>query len=295
MSGWKSWGIGEVVEAADFQNYVQDQVVQVYATSAARGSALGTAVSAGMMSYLVDTGALQVYGTAWTDVSNPGDITAVTAGTGLSGGGTSGAVTLNVNYAAVGSAVLASPNITGTATIAAGSVTGNLVVSGNVNSVTPTELNYLTGGTANIQTQINARQLTISGGTAGQPYLSGGTAAPAFGRLPAEHVVTTVRTLAGTTTAYTTTAADENDLIYSLATATCTVTVPDLIEIGDRIDIIRDGAGTVVIAAGTGVTSWAGAGTAGTAVTFKIDQQYNAATVLKVAANTYRVVGRIIP
>jgi hypothetical protein len=295
MSGWKSWGIGEVVEAADFQNYVQDQVVQVYATSAARGSALGTAVSAGMMSYLVDTGALQVYGTAWADVSNPGDITAVTAGTGLSGGGTSGAVTLNVNYAAVGSAVLASPNITGTATIAAGSVTGNLVVSGNVNSVTQTELNYLTGGTANIQTQINARQLTISGGTAGQPYLSGGTASPAFGRLPAEHVVTTVRTLAGTTTAYTTTAADENDLIYSLATATCTVTVPDLIEIGDRIDIVRDGAGTVVIAAGTGVTSWAGAGTAGTAVTFKIDQQYNAATVLKVAANTYRVVGRIIP
>ena len=295
MSGWKSWGIGEVVEAADFQNYVQDQVVQVYATSAARGSALGTAVSAGMMSYLVDTGALQVYGTAWADVSNPGDITAVTAGTGLSGGGSSGAVTLNVNYAAVGSAVLASPNITGTATIAAGSVTGNLVVSGNVNSVTPTELNYLIGGTANIQTQINARQLTISGGTAGQPYLSGGTAAAAFGRLPAEHVVTTVRTLAGTTTAYTTTAADENDLIYSLATATCTVTVPDLIEIGDRIDIIRDGAGTVVIAAGTGVTSWAGAGTAGTAVTFKIDQQYNAATVFKVAANTYRVVGRIIP
>jgi hypothetical protein len=41
------------------------------------------------------------------------------------------------------------------------------------------------------------------------------------------------------------------------------------------------------------VTSWAGAGTAGTAVTFKIDQTYNAATVQKVAANTYRVVGKI--
>jgi hypothetical protein len=41
------------------------------------------------------------------------------------------------------------------------------------------------------------------------------------------------------------------------------------------------------------VTDWAGAGTAGTAVTFKIDQTYNAATVQKVAANTYRVVGKI--
>jgi len=41
------------------------------------------------------------------------------------------------------------------------------------------------------------------------------------------------------------------------------------------------------------VTGWGGAGTAGTAVTFKIDEQYNAATVLKVADNTYRVVGKI--
>jgi hypothetical protein len=292
MSGWKSWQIGEVVEADDFQNYVQDQVVQVYANSGARGSALGTAVSQGMMSYLTSTSSLEVYGTAWGPVSNPGDITSVSAGTALTGGGSSGDVTLNVNLASVGSSVLASPNITGTATIAAGTVTGNLGIGGNLNSVTPTQLSYLTGGTANIQTQLNARPI-ISGGTAGQPFLSGGTAAPAFGRLPAEHIVTTVRTLAGTTTAYTTTVADENDVIYSLATATCTVTVPDLIEIGDRIDIVRDGAGTVVIAAGTGVTSWAGAGTAGTAVTFKIDQQYNAATVLKVAANTYRVIGRV--
>jgi hypothetical protein len=43
------------------------------------------------------------------------------------------------------------------------------------------------------------------------------------------------------------------------------------------------------------VTGWAGAGTAGTAVTFKIDQQYNAATVLEVAPQTYRVIGKIIP
>jgi hypothetical protein len=172
MSGWKSWVDGEIVEAVDFQNYVQDQVVQVYAGSAARGSVLGTAATEGMISYLNDTNSLEYYsGASWVAVSNPGDITAVTAGTGLTGGGTSGDVTLNVNYAAVGSAVLASPNITGTATIAAGTVSGNLSVGGTVTlpsttsigSVSSTELGYLDGVTSAIQTQLGARVSTTNG------------------------------------------------------------------------------------------------------------------------------------
>lgn len=184
MSGWKQWQLAEVVEFEEFQSYLQDQVVQVYAGTAARAVALGTAVSEGMVSYLQDTNALEYYnGSAWVSVSNPGDITEVTAGTGLTGGGTSGAVTLNVNYGAVGSAVLASPNITGTATIAAGSVTGNLVVGGDLSdpnwtasrvlttsgstavtsTVTSTELGYLSGVTSAIQTQINGRVSQTNG------------------------------------------------------------------------------------------------------------------------------------
>jgi hypothetical protein len=108
-------------------------------------------------------------------------------------------------------------------------------------------------------------------------------------------LVTTVNTVAATATTYLASAGDRNETIYSLATAAMTVTVPDVLNIGDRIDVIRDGAGTVIMAAGTGVTSWAGAGTAGTAVTFKIDQQYNGATIQKVAANSYRVIGKIAP
>jgi uncharacterized membrane protein YdcZ (DUF606 family) len=174
MSGWKSWADGEIVEAIDFQNYVQDQVVQVYAGTAARSSALGTSATEGMISYLSDTNSVEYYtGSAWSPVSNPGDITAVTAGTGLTGGGSSGDVTLNVNLGSI----FASPIFTGTATMAAGSVTGNLVVSGDLSdpnwtgsrvlttsgstavtsTITTTELGYLSGVTSAIQTQINGK------------------------------------------------------------------------------------------------------------------------------------------
>ena len=171
----------------------------------------------------------------------------------------------------------------GTLSAVTGSVSGNLTVAGDLrdtnwtadrvlttsagtvavtSTVTTTELGYLSGATSNIQTQINS----LSGG--------GGT-------------VTSV------TTAYTASASDANDVLYVSGTAAVTITVPDVLGIGERIDIWRNAGGTVTIAAGTGVTDWAGAGTAGTAVTFKIDQTYNAATVQKVAANTYRVVGKI--
>jgi hypothetical protein len=93
--------------------------------------------------------------------------------------------------------------------------------------------------------------------------------------------------------AYTAVAGLDNGTIIVTGTAAVTVTIPDVISTGDSINVIRDTSGTVTLAAGTGVTSWAGAGTAGTAVTFKIDQQYNGAQIIKTAANTYRVIGKI--
>ena len=87
MSGWKDWQIGEVVEAAEFQTFLQDQVVQVYADSSARGSALGTAVAEGMVSFTADNNAVEVYnGTDWVGLEgslNTGTsgFTALSAGT----------------------------------------------------------------------------------------------------------------------------------------------------------------------------------------------------------------------
>jgi len=71
--GWKDWVYGDLVSAADFQSLVQDQTVQRYADSAARTSALGSAVAEGMVSYLDDTNAVEVYnGSSWGSLGGSG-------------------------------------------------------------------------------------------------------------------------------------------------------------------------------------------------------------------------------
>lgn len=97
-AGYKLFATGDVLTAAQVNTYLMQQTVMVFASSAARTSALSGVIAEGMLSYLSDTNALQYYdGAAWQDVSNPGDITGVTAGTGLTGGGTSGSVTLAID------------------------------------------------------------------------------------------------------------------------------------------------------------------------------------------------------
>lgn len=130
----------------------------------------------------------------------------------------------------------------------------------------------------------------LSGGTAGQPYVSNGTAPASFSDMKAEYVSTTVT---DKSSSYTITASDANTIITTSGTAHVTLTVPDLLSIGDVIQVVRNGAGSAIISAGTGVSSWAGIGTAGTALDFYVDTQYAAAAVVKTAANEYRIVGRI--
>jgi hypothetical protein len=99
-AGYRLFNTGDVLTAAQVNTYLQQQVIMVFADSSARTTALSGVLAEGMFSYLTGTNAFQYYdGAAWADVSNPGDITGVTAGTGLSGGGTSGAVTVSIDTA----------------------------------------------------------------------------------------------------------------------------------------------------------------------------------------------------
>jgi len=82
-AGYKLFATGDVLTAAQVNTYLMQQTVMVFASSAARTSALSGVLAEGMVSYLQDTNSLEVYdGSSW--VGATGDITALTAGAGIS-------------------------------------------------------------------------------------------------------------------------------------------------------------------------------------------------------------------
>lgn len=91
-AGFKVWSTGDLVNASDFNNYLQEQVIMVFADASARNSAISSAEE-GMFAFLKDTNVLTFYdGSSWASFIGEGDITGVTITTastsGLSGGAT---------------------------------------------------------------------------------------------------------------------------------------------------------------------------------------------------------------
>ena len=94
-NGFKVFSVGEVLTAADVNDYLMEQSIGIFADSTQRDAQITSPIE-GQFCYLADSDVLQLYTTSWNDFIGAGDITAVTAGTNLSGGGASGAVTLNL-------------------------------------------------------------------------------------------------------------------------------------------------------------------------------------------------------
>ena len=65
--GRKTFNPGDVLNAADVQGYLMNQMVMVFAGTAARSSAIPSP-SAGMVSYSTATGMVVYNGTAWVSV-----------------------------------------------------------------------------------------------------------------------------------------------------------------------------------------------------------------------------------
>jgi hypothetical protein len=96
--GFKTFNSGDVLSAADVNGYLM-QGVLVFASTAARDAAI-TAPAEGQFAFTKDTNSLFYYdGAAWVASGATGDIEGVTAGTGISGGGTSGTVTVTNSMA----------------------------------------------------------------------------------------------------------------------------------------------------------------------------------------------------
>lgn len=68
-AGYRDWTAGEKPTADQFDTYLQEQTVMVFADASARDTALSTAKAEGMVAFLKDTNTLTVYsGSAWSTI-----------------------------------------------------------------------------------------------------------------------------------------------------------------------------------------------------------------------------------
>ena len=266
-SGFKTFATGDVLTASDVNGYLM-QGVLVFSTATARDAAI-TSPSEGMFAYTTTTPAntLSYYdASSWVAVDLAGDITGVTAGTNISGGGTSGTVTVNLAIDAA-------------------------VAFGSDGSGVDATWHSDTAGDSMVWDS-SAESLTITG-TNGQDAL-----VVADGDVS----ITDALTVTGTTTTYLNVITDTGTArtpaltdagAYILCThgSGMTITLPQdsavAFPVGTQIVFERNGAGTLTFAAGTGATVNSKDGTLTCAT------RYTTVAAVKIAANTFTIFGNI--
>jgi hypothetical protein len=210
----------------------------------------------------------------------------------------------------------AATTITGTDLTASRALTSSATGKVEVSAVTSTELGYLDGVTSAIQTQIDGKQATITGAattiddadlTASRALVSDGSGKVAVSDVTStelgylDGVTSAVQTQVDaktpklislntqTGTTYTLVLGDADKLVEMNNAAANTLTVPPNSSVafstGTQIIVVQKGAGTTTIAAGSGVTLLSKDSALG------IGGQYGAATCIKIATDTWYVIG----
>ena len=139
-AGYHLFTTGDVLTAAQVQYNLQNQTIMYFADSAARDTALSGVLAEGMFAYLADTNTTVFYdGSAWQSFGT-GDVTGLTAGTGITITNASGPVP---TIAISSNPTLTSPKEL--ATVSATAATGTI----NLNVLTSSVLIYTTNASAN--------------------------------------------------------------------------------------------------------------------------------------------------
>jgi hypothetical protein len=78
VAGYRDFQTGEVLTAANVNDFLMEQAVMTFADAAARDTALTSVLREGMVAYLQDTDEVVKYdGSAWTSVGEPSGLVAV--------------------------------------------------------------------------------------------------------------------------------------------------------------------------------------------------------------------------
>ena len=237
-------------------------VIQVKRGSASSWTSANTVLAAGEIGFETDTRKFKVGdgSTSWTSLGytvTDGDITGVTAGTGLSGGGNSGAVTLSLSTPV--SVENGGTGITSFGTGVSTALGQNVTGSGSI---------------------VLGTSPTVSGATLTNAVITQPLVTPTF-----------------STNAYTLQLTDQGDILLASNGSTAgTINIPTNASVafptGTQITIIQTGSGQLTIqAASSGTTTVNSTGATATAP--KLRAQNSSATCIKTGTDTWYVVGDI--